>query len=97
MRKSELVERILQKTGQPRTEVMATVEQFFKEIKKSLNDGEAIYMRGFGTFNLKKRAFKKARIIKTGEVVYVPEHHIPFFIPAKEFREAVKNKKFMGL
>ncbi|MFM2358752.1 MAG: hypothetical protein RLY16_745 [Bacteroidota bacterium] len=93
MRKADLISEISDKTGIPKVDVMVTLETMFKEIKKSLIDGENIYIRGFGSFITKKRAAKIGRNIKKNIAVEIPEHFIPAFKPAKEFVQEVKNKK----
>lgn len=93
MRKADLISEISDKTGIPKVDVMVTLETMFKEIKKSLISGENIYIRGFGSFIIKKRAAKIGRNIKKNIAVEIPEHNIPAFKPAKEFVQEVKNKK----
>jgi len=61
-------------------------------IKSSMASGENIYLRGFGTFLLKKRAAKIGRNISKNTTVKIPAHMIPFFKPAKEFVEEVTTK-----
>ncbi len=94
MRKVDLVNNIHQKTGIPKIDVLVTVEALFKEIKDNLKSGENIYVRGFGSFILKKRAAKIGRIVKQNIEVKIPEHHIPAFKPAKEFLQEIKVTKF---
>lgn len=93
MRKTELADRIVEETGIHKTEVLTIMEAYFKEVKDSLIRGEAVAFRGFGSFILKKRQAKKARVITRGEGIIVPEHIIPAFKPAKEFKEAAANSK----
>ncbi len=91
MRKADLVNAISQKTGVSRVDVLVTVEALFKEIKSSLESGENVYVRGFGSFVIKKRARKIGRHIKMGRALEIPEHYIPAFKPAKSFVEQVKK------
>ena len=58
MRKADLVATISEKTGVPKVDVLVTLEMFFKEVKSSLSTGENVYVRGFGSFVIKKRAKK---------------------------------------
>lgn len=91
MRKADVVNNISEKTGIPKVDILVALEAFFKEVKTSLIEGEAVYVRGFGSFILKKRAAKIGRNIKQNIAVEIPEHFIPAFKPAKEFVSAVKN------
>lgn len=91
MRKADLVAAISEKTGVPKVDVLVTLETFFKEVKGSLADGENVYVRGFGSFIVKKRAKKIGRHIKKNKAIEIPEHFIPAFKPAKVFVEQVKD------
>jgi DNA-binding protein HU-beta len=92
MRKADLVAAISEKTGVPKVDVLVTLEAFFKEVKGSLTDGENVYIRGFGSFIIKRRAKKIGRHIKRNKAIVIPEHFIPAFKPAKVFVEQVKDK-----
>jgi len=91
MRKADLVAAISEKTGVPKVDVLVTLETFFQEVKTSLAEGENVYVRGFGSFVIKKRAKKIGRHIKKNIAIEIPEHYIPAFKPAKVFVEQVKN------
>jgi DNA-binding protein HU-beta len=95
MRKSDLINRIAEKTGIPKVDVLVTLESFFREVKESLKDGENIYVRGFGSFIVKRRAQKIGRNIKKNEAILIPEHYIPSFKPAKTFVEKVKKARLV--
>lgn len=86
-----MVATISEKTGVPKVDVLVTLEAFFKEVKGSLSDGENVYIRGFGSFIIKKRAKKIGRHIKKNVAIEIPEHYIPAFKPAKVFVEQVKT------
>lgn len=91
MRKADLVVSVSEKTGVPKVDVLVAMEAFFKEVKISLAEGENVYIRGFGSFIIKKRAKKIGRHIKRNVAIEIPEHFIPAFKPAKVFVEQVKS------
>lgn len=91
MRKADLVTAISEKTGVPKVDVLVTLETFFKEVKNSLAEGENVYVRGFGSFVIKRRAKKIGRHIKKNEAIEIPAHFIPAFKPAKIFVEQIKD------
>jgi DNA-binding protein HU-beta len=91
MRKADLVNAISEKTGIAKVDVLVTLEELFKEIKHTMQNGENVYVRGFGSFIIKKRAKKVGRHIKKGKSIEIPEHFIPSFKPAKVFTEQVKS------
>ena len=63
-----------------------------KEVKNSLESGENVYLRGFGSFVIKKRAEKTGRNISKNVAIKIPAHNIPSFKPAKVFVQGVKSK-----
>ncbi|HHB78957.1 MAG TPA: integration host factor subunit beta [Saprospiraceae bacterium] len=91
MRKADLIATISEKTGIAKVDVLVTLESFFDEVKDTLESGENIYIRGFGSFVIKKRAKKIGRNIKKGKSIVIPEHYIPSFKPAKIFVEGVRK------
>ncbi|PID95097.1 MAG: integration host factor subunit beta [Bacteroidetes bacterium] len=91
MTKAEIVTEIANKTGVEKVAVQAIVEAFMDSVKESLNDGENVYLRGFGSFTIKRRAEKTGRNISKNTTIIIPAHNIPAFKPAKTFVNAVKN------
>jgi DNA-binding protein HU-beta len=91
MTKAEIIAEISSKTGIEKVDVQETVEAFFKVVKTSMVSGENVYVRGFGSFVVKKRAKKTARNISKNTAIIIPEHFVPSFKPAKTFVEKVKS------
>ena len=91
MTKADLVNRISEKLGIEKGDVQATVESFMEEVKSSLDTGNNVYLRGFGSFIIKTRAEKTGRNISKNVAIKIPAHNIPAFKPAKVFMESVKN------
>ena len=93
MTKAELISLIAKNTGVEKTEVLKIITEYFDVVKKSLGESENVYLRGFGSFIIKKRAEKKARNISKNTTITIPEHNIPAFKPAKVFMEEIKADK----
>ena len=91
MTKADIISEISTKTGIEKVDVQETVEAFFKVIKNSMIGGENVYVRGFGSFVVKKRAQKTARNISKNTAIIIPEHFVPSFKPAQVFVDKVKN------
>jgi DNA-binding protein HU-beta len=91
MTKAEIVSSISDKSGIEKADVLATVEAFMEEVKNSLEKGNNVYLRGFGSFIIKTRAEKTGRNISKNTTIKIPAHNIPAFKPAKVFVEGVKN------
>lgn len=92
MKKTDIVRRISDK-GFSKTDVSIILETFMDVVKDAIETGEEVTLRGFGTFKTKFRKTKVARNIKENKSVVVPEHYIPYFKPASEFEDRVKNLK----
>ena len=92
MTKVELVRAISKKTGIDQPTTLAAVEALMECAKESLIEKENVYLRGFGTFELKHRAQKTARNISKNTTLVIKAHDIPHFKPCKEFMQAVAEK-----
>ena len=90
MTKADIVSEIAKSTGVEKEQVQAIVEAFMDSIKTSLTQKNNVYLRGFGSFIVKKRAKKVARNISKNTTITIPEHNIPAFKPAKSFAAKVK-------
>ncbi len=91
MTKADIINEIAKSTGIDKKSVQATVEAFMAAVKDSLSNEENVYLRGFGSFIVKKRAQKTARNISKNTTIIIPEHNIPAFKPAKTFIIEGKN------
>lgn len=90
MTKADIVNEISKSTGIDKQTVLNTVESFMNIVKGSLSEGENVYLRGFGSFIIKRRAQKTARNISKNTTIIIPEHNIPSFKPAKTFINNIK-------
>ncbi|MCK5823005.1 MAG: integration host factor subunit beta [Bacteroidales bacterium] len=91
MTKADIINEISKNTGIEKVAVQKTVEALMDSVKNSLEEGNNVYLRGFGSFIVKKRAKKTARNISKNTTIIIPEHFIPAFKPAKSFVNKVKN------
>ncbi|WP_321424113.1 HU family DNA-binding protein [uncultured Bacteroides sp.] len=91
MTKADIVNEVAKNTGIDKTTVLTTIEAFMDSVKESLSNEDNVYLRGFGSFVVKKRAQKTARNISKNTTIIIPEHNIPSFKPAKTFTIAVKK------
>lgn len=90
MTKADIVNEIAKSTGVEKVQVEQIVEAFMESVKDSLAANNSVYLRGFGSFIVKKRAQKVARNISKNTTITIPEHNIPAFKPAKSFMAKVK-------
>jgi DNA-binding protein HU-beta len=91
MTKADIVNEISRTTGIEKVTVQKTVEAFMESVKDSLAKNKNVYLRGFGSFIVKKRAQKTARNISRNTTIIIPQHFIPSFKPAKTFVSKVKS------
>ena len=90
MTKADIVNEIAKSTGAEKVLVQTIVEAFMENVRNSLIANNNVYLRGFGSCIIKKRATKVARNISKNTTITIPEHNIPAFKPAKSFVAKVK-------
>ena len=90
MTNADIVRESAKSTGVEKVQVQAIGEAIMESIKTSLTQKNNVYLRGFGSFIVKKRAKKVARNISKNTTITIPEHNIPAFKPAKSFAAKVK-------
>lgn len=92
MTKADLIDKISKECGVERKIVYVIVESFMHCIRQSLAmKGRSVFLRGFGTFFLKKRASKKGRDISRNETIVIPARCIPYFKPSDSFLDMDKS------
>ena len=92
MTKADIINEVSMNTGIPKKEVSTVVEAFMDEVKKCLIEKkDSVFMRGFGSFNIKHRAAKTARNISKNTTLTIPAHDLPSFKPSKSFIEEMQN------
>lgn len=91
MTKADLVNQISRQLGVERAVVQKTIEACMEKISSSLENGESVYLRGFGSFVVKERAEKVARDISKSKQIVIPAHKTPAFKPSKMLVERVKQ------
>jgi DNA-binding protein HU-beta len=87
MTRQDVAGEISKKTKLTPEQSREAMEAFIGVIKESLRQNKIIYLRGFGTFEPKKRASKVARNISAGTSIVVPATTIASFRPAKSFKK----------
>ncbi len=93
MTKLDIINQIADTTGMAKKDASVAVESFMKIVRDAMCEGENVYLRGFGTFQIKKRAQKTARNISKNTTITVPAHNFPGFKPAKSFLQKMKGEE----
>jgi len=86
MTKADIIDKIAKETGMEKVRVSKILESFMNNVKTSINKGESVYLRGFGSFVIKERAQKTARNIRANTTIIVPACKVPAFKPSKDFK-----------
>ncbi len=86
MTKVDIINEVAKKTGMEKVAVARVIQGFMDGVKTSLKKGENVYLRGFGSFVIKKRAKKVARNISKNTTITIPAHNVPAFKAAKAFK-----------
>ena len=90
MNKTELIEAVAKEANLSKKDASAAVAAVFGEMTKALKNGDKVQMIGFGTFETRKRAARKARNPQTGEEIKIKATKVPAFKAGKALKDAVK-------
>ena len=85
--KADMAERLFEELGLNKREAKEVVEQFFEEIRESLERNEQVKLSGYGNFDLRDKKQRPGRNPKTGEVIYVPKKNKVRFRASKKFKQ----------
>ena len=86
MIKLDIVNRVVERTGVSRSKAELAVETVFEAMKRALERGDRIELRGFGVFNVRPRKTGIGRNPRTGEEVNIPPGKAVRFKPGKELQ-----------
>ncbi len=97
MTKAELVEDVARAAELTKKDAERLVEIVFESIIDTLNQGEKIELRGFGSFRVRERGARRGRNPKTGDPVDIPAKRVPYFKPGKELKELINEEEAAGV
>ena len=90
MNTTELIEAVAKEANLSKKDAGAAVAAVFGEMTKALKKGDKVQMIGFGTFEVRKRAARKARNPQTGDEIKIKATKVPAFKAGKALKDAVK-------
>lgn len=93
MTKQDVFRQTSEKTGLDSLTSRLVIESFFEVVKESLTVGESVYIRSFGSFQVKPRAPKIGRNISQNTAVKIEAHVVPCFKPSTEFADQVRKRE----
>jgi len=91
MTKADLVDDVANAAELTKKDAERLVEIVFDTIIQSLNKGEKIELRGFGSFRVRGRGARRGRNPKTGEPVSIPAKRIPYFKAGKDLKQLINQ------
>ena len=89
MNKSQLIKSIAEKSELSQKQINEVLSLMEETLVESLKAGDRVQISGFGTFEVRERAERKARNPKTGEPVSVAACKYLAFVPAKAIKESL--------
>lgn len=89
MNKSDLIERISEKTQITKKQAEMVVNIIFDSMTGALQAGDRIEIRGFGSFVSRHYGAYTGRNPRTGQSIHVTPKKLPFFKPGKELKKKV--------
>ena len=91
MTKADLISSISSQTETDKVIVKKIIESFTENVKESLAKNNNVYIRGFGSFLVIKKAEKTGRNIRKNTTIIIPEHFAPKFKLVRSFLNQVKE------
>ncbi len=91
MTKKEIVDQLSTKLEVHPNEIKLIIDSFMNVVKDSLENGESVFLRGFGTYSVMTRKEKKAQNIRAKTTITMPPTKVPVFKPVKSFKDRIKN------
>jgi integration host factor subunit alpha len=89
--KAEMAERLFDEMGLNKREAKELVEQFFEEVKLSLENNEQVKLSGFGNFDLRDKRERPGRNPKTGEEIPIQARRVVTFKPGQKLKSRVET------
>lgn len=91
MNKTELIEKVAEKTGLTKKDAQAAVSAYNEAVVEALVSGDTVAMVGFGTFEVRKRAERMGRNPQTKEEIMIPASKAAVFKAGKQFKDALNG------
>ena len=89
MKKKELIERIAEEAGVPKSEAQKHFEAFEEVVTEALKAGEEVQITGFGKFSVKERKAREGRNPRTGQKMIIAAQKVPAFSAGNALKEAL--------
>lgn len=88
--KEDFIERFA-KRGYTKHDSGVIYEDFLSTLEDALVKGESVMFRGFGTFEVRERAERRAQNPQTKEMMVIPSYRTAHFTPGKRLKRGIKE------
>jgi DNA-binding protein HU-beta len=92
MNKTEFIAELAKKTGLTHAKADEAVNAVLDAISEALVKGDKVTLTGFGSFEVRERAARPGRNIRTQEKITIPAGRRPAFSAGALLKEAVAKK-----
>ncbi|MFH1097402.1 MAG: HU family DNA-binding protein [Candidatus Desantisbacteria bacterium] len=92
MNKNELSSVVANKTGLLAKDALVIIDLILTTMKNGLCQEGRIELRGLGSFEVKKRAPRKGRILATGEIIDISICNTVVFVSGKPLKKLVNER-----
>ena len=90
MAKAELVDHVAATVQLSKAQTDAVLTQCLQAIIAAVQAGEAVDLRGFGRFHVRRRQPRTGRNPRTGETLQIPAKAVPTFTAGKAYQDRVQ-------
>jgi len=90
MTKAEIIEKMTKDADISKAAAKKALESFIDSVNKTLKKGNKVTLVGFGTFSVSKRAARKGRNPRTGEIIKIAARKTPKFTAGNVFKNEFK-------
>ena len=90
MNKADLIDKVARDANVTKKAAARAVDSMIDGISYSLQKGKRVTLVGFGSFEVRRRAPRRARNPRTGTIINVPAKKVPKFRPGSELRKKVR-------
>jgi DNA-binding protein HU-beta len=95
MRKIDIINAVSERTGLHKVDVITSFDAIIHEIVASMSSGHNIYIRGFGSFVIKKRKAKIGRDIRKNQSIEIPEKLVAAFKASPELNNSLDHEMLL--
>jgi len=90
MNRTQLIEKVAGKAELTKKDADKFLSAYIETVTEAMKAGEKVTLVGFGTFEVRERAAREGRNLRTGEPMHIPATKYPAYKAGESFKDAVK-------